>query len=326
MHPVAQVLLDRRAARSRPGARSDAHRVGLAVEGGAVRGVVSAGMLVALEELGLRDAFDVVYGSSAGSFNAAYFLTGQGWQALPLYLDQVAGRSVIDLRRMLRGAPVLCLDHVVEVLMRRDVPLDWDGLLASPIELRVVASSVAELEPVLLTGFSSPEELARALRAGATIPFVAGPPFEFRGQPMLDAAVTQAHPYESAVAEGCTHVLSLSTRPRGRIRSGPDLGSRLMAWRLDRIRRGLGRASLRRIAAYGEAQRRLVELTERPSDPPHVLDVAPAAGSAEVSRLTRDVGRILAGARQGYQAAVQAVENRSVRAMLRLTAADAESS
>jgi hypothetical protein len=69
-HPVAQVLIDRRSARSRPGARRDAHRVGLAVEGGAVRGVVSAGMLVALEELGFRDAFDVVYGSSAGSFNA----------------------------------------------------------------------------------------------------------------------------------------------------------------------------------------------------------------------------------------------------------------
>jgi hypothetical protein len=53
-----------------------------------------------------------------------------------------------------------------------------------------------------------------------------------------------------------------------------------------------------------------------------VLDVAPPPDSAEVARLTRDVGRILTGARLGYEAAVRAVEDRSVRAVLRLTAAD----
>src|SRR6266487_3050942 len=227
MHPVAQVVQERRSTRSRPGARHDGHRVGLAVEGGGVRGVVSAGMLVALEELGYRDVFDVIYGSSAGSFNATYFLAGQAWQALPLYLDQVADGHVIRLRRALRGASVLCLDRVLDVLMARRVPLDWDAVLASPIELRVIASSVGELRPVVLTHFDGRAELRQALRAGATIPFVAGLPVEFRGQRLLDAAVIQAHPYESAVAEGCTHVLSLSTRPRGRIRRTPSLLGRL---------------------------------------------------------------------------------------------------
>lgn len=34
-------------------------------------------MLAALNHLGLRDAFDVIYGSSAGSLMGAYFLSGQ---------------------------------------------------------------------------------------------------------------------------------------------------------------------------------------------------------------------------------------------------------
>jgi hypothetical protein len=94
-----------------------------------------------------------------------------------------------------------------------------------------------------------------------------------------------------------------------------------MAWRLDRLRPGLGSASLRRLTAYGQAQLSLADLTERPCDPPYVLDVAPRAGSQEVARLTRNLGRILEGARHGYEATVWAIEDRSVHAVLRLTAA-----
>ena len=39
-----------------------------------MRGIVSASMLVALEDLGFADAFDVVYGCSSGAVNGAYFL------------------------------------------------------------------------------------------------------------------------------------------------------------------------------------------------------------------------------------------------------------
>ena len=42
-----------------------------------MRGVVSAGMTTAIEQLGLRDAFDEVHGASAGAFNAAFLLAGQ---------------------------------------------------------------------------------------------------------------------------------------------------------------------------------------------------------------------------------------------------------
>ena len=289
------------------------------MEGGALRGVVSAGMLVALEELGYRDAFDVVYGSSAGSFNAAFFLAGQAWHGLPLYVEQVADDQVMRWGRLLRGEPVLCLERILETLMDERARLDWQAVLTSPIALCVIASSVTDSAPVALTHFDEPADLRRALRAGATIPFIAGPPVEFHGSLLLDAAVTQVHPYEAAVADRCTHVLSLSTRPRGRLLGEPGLAGRIQAWRLDRLRPGLGAASLRRHAGYRAAQVRLAALTEQPGEPPHVLDVAPAPGSPEVGRMTRDVGRILLGAQLGYEAAVAAVEGRVVRAVLRLT-------
>ena len=61
------MLLGRAAAGSQPGDRGDQHLVCLAVEGGGMRGSVSAGMCVALEAAGLVPAFDRIYGCSAGA-------------------------------------------------------------------------------------------------------------------------------------------------------------------------------------------------------------------------------------------------------------------
>ncbi len=68
-----------RAARSPARGRArgaDPHRVALVLEGGGMRGVVSAGMTAALERLGLTPCFDLVVGASAGAINGAAFLAG----------------------------------------------------------------------------------------------------------------------------------------------------------------------------------------------------------------------------------------------------------
>ncbi len=75
-HPVTQVLKQRARAGSRPGAREDGHRVALVLEGGGMRGVVSAGMTAAIERLGLTPGFDLVAGASAGAINGAALLAG----------------------------------------------------------------------------------------------------------------------------------------------------------------------------------------------------------------------------------------------------------
>ena len=74
MHEVLRVLAARAQAGSQPGRRDDGFRVALAIEGGGMRGTVSAGMALALDELGLVTAIDAVYGASAGAITAAWLL------------------------------------------------------------------------------------------------------------------------------------------------------------------------------------------------------------------------------------------------------------
>ena len=56
---------------------SDDCKIALSIEGGDMRGCVSIGMVIALDHMNLRDSFDVVYGSSAGTIIGSYFLTNE---------------------------------------------------------------------------------------------------------------------------------------------------------------------------------------------------------------------------------------------------------
>ena len=78
----------------------------------------------------------------------------------------------------------------------------------------MVASSLDALQPVLLERFRCDRDLAASLRASANVPAIAGHYVEHRGHRLVDAAVFEPVPFRSAIADGCTHVLVLCTRPK----------------------------------------------------------------------------------------------------------------
>ena len=75
-HPVVRAVMERYRSQSKPGLRQtgDKFKIALAIEGGGMRGAVAAGSAAAIHFLGLNDAIDVVYGSSAGAMIGAYFV------------------------------------------------------------------------------------------------------------------------------------------------------------------------------------------------------------------------------------------------------------
>ncbi len=210
-------LLKARRDRGSRAPHGDEARIALAIEGGAMRGVISAGMVAALEELGLTHAFDAVYGSSGGAINGAYFLAGQARLGSRIYSEDINNRHFIDLWRPLRGRPIVDLGFLLDDVARRRKPLDTDLVLASASPLVVIATDVAAATRAALRHFSSADDLFTALRAGATMPVIAGPPVSFAGRQYLDASITEPIPVPLAEAEGFTHILALLTRPPGTV-------------------------------------------------------------------------------------------------------------
>ncbi|WP_084546503.1 patatin-like phospholipase family protein [Glycomyces arizonensis] len=307
-HPVLELLRARRDAGTGPGEHGDGQRLGLAVEGGGMRGVVSAAMLTALDDLGLRPAFDAIYSCSSGAVNAAYFTAGETWYPLTIYFDDLATKRFVDTRRFFARRPVLDLDYVFEEVLETVKPLDYERVLKAPASFQVAITLVDELETVSAGDFTSKEDLKEGLRASCWLPVAVPGTGTFRGERAVDGGVLTAHPYVLALRDGCTHVLSLSTKPLRPPPSRPSAGRRLSASYMDRLRPGLGRGHLASLDRYRGQRRRLQEWMTEPGDGPHVLDLAPLPWMPEVGRQEIALDKIMAGARGAHSVMAAAVE------------------
>lgn len=297
-HPVIQLLRDRLASGSRPGERTDGAVLGLAIEGGGTRGVIGAGMAAALEHLGMTQAFDVMVGSSAGAFNCAYLLAGQGPFGTTIYYDDLPyGFRRIRLASALTGQ-TLDMGFVMGDVVTRRKPLDLQAILSSPIALGIVVSDVEERKPVLARSFSDEADLLGALRATASVPVLCGPPVPYRGRLMTDGGLYQPFPYRSAIDTGATHVLVLTTRLSDRL----PVPSRLTDWLTAvylRDHPALARDVVTRYERYANELKVVQEATLSGDGPPYICNISPGRGVVNRTDINR--GRLVGAAVAGWE-------------------------
>ncbi|MFF3854141.1 hypothetical protein [Micromonospora sp. NPDC002575] len=206
-------------------------------------------------------------------------------------------------------------------------PLDYDSVIASPVPLHIAITLADEIRTETVHDFTSRADLRSALMASAWLPVALRGTAAFRGKRAVDGGVLTPHPYRIALQDGCTHVLSLSTRPIRLPRSRVSLSQRYAARHLNAIRDGLGTGYLRAMRDYRVERRMLQRRMTEPGDAPYVLDLAPLPWMPEVKRHEMDSGRIIAGARGAYEVMYCAIENRDpglipdgrIRAVPRLT-------
>jgi predicted patatin/cPLA2 family phospholipase len=288
-HPVLELLHARLRGGSSPGARTDAHKVAVVLEGGGMRGVVSAGMTAALERLGLTRCFDLVVGSSAGALNAAALLAGVARPAAAMYHTVLASRKFVNPVRLLFGRPAL---DVRFVLAHAGEELDagrHERTIASPIPLHCVALDVDSARSVEFSGMRTKDELWNVLLATTRMPWIGGPPVAIDGHRYIDGALTCPIPVGNAIDAGATHVLVLQTRPYGVPRSaGGRVGEALIARHLRRLNPALVPLWHARIEAYEELVERIARQSDSPSgDGPQILGLRPPAGTPVVTQLER---------------------------------------
>ncbi len=295
------LLKARRRAKSKPGQRDDSCKVALAIEGGGMRGVVSGGMVSALELMGLGDAFDVVYGSSAGAMAGAYFLAGQARYGTTIYYQDINNADFISLRRGLTRAPIMRTEFLLDHVCRAIKPLATERILASGVDFGALASSITERRAHVLRNFTSPDQVFEALRASVNVPGVAGPPVPYGDDHYVDAALYQPIPFRAAVESGATHVLALLTRPHGVPKSRPSpVGRAFMRMRMRNLPAPIAADY---IEAYAPYNAELAEMEHAAANPaaggPQVHIVRLPTGTPAVGQAEKNRDRLVAGAVAG---------------------------
>lgn len=307
-HPVVQAILRRREEGSRPGARTDGRRIALVIEGGGMRGAVSAGMAAAIEQLDLRDAFDEVHGASAGAFNGAFLIAGQASYLAALYPHGFGDPRFVSLRRALRGHPLFDMDYVIGQVWRTQRPLRIDRIRSSPIELHCTATDVDRAAIVDLAELHTDEEVRDALRASARLPWLAGAPVPFRGRRLLDATLAEAIPVHVAQTSA-TDMLVLQTRPHGVDHTPLSSGvARLTDGYLAKINPALVELRRLRSERYDRLSAELATRARDPSSSPAVCVVRPPADALLIGQLENRRTALTVAAAHGLRAAWAALE------------------
>jgi predicted patatin/cPLA2 family phospholipase len=301
LHPVAEVLRERAESGSLPGERRDGNRVGLVLEGGGMRGVVSAAMTAALERLGYTNSFDLVLGSSAGAINGAALIAGVAAHGAATYHGALASKSFVNPARVLVGRPVIDVEYVLDYASADLDAGRHERVVESPIELHCVAVDVETARSHSFTGMSSKAELLDALLASSRMPWAGGPPVQIAGRSYLDGALLGAPvPVDEAIAEGATHVLVLQTRPHGELRKSASKAADLMIARyLRKLNPDLLDLYNDRFDSYERCVGDIARRSAEPgAEPPHVLGLRPPAGTAVVSQTERRSEVLAAAAAQ----------------------------
>lgn len=286
---VAQNLLKRRAEMDSGGAASDGRKFALVVEGGAMRGIISGAALVALSELGLLEGFDEVYGTSAGAINAAYSLAGQGAYGLTIYTEDINNRRFINLFRLCR---IVDLDYLFDEVIGRRKPLNVARLRASRPRLHISAIDIETGEGRFFDNRTPDLDLLRALQAGSAMPVLDNRPVVVAGRRYFDGGIVLSIPVERAIADGCTDILVLLTRPAG-YRKSP--APRVVRWRERRVLRKFGEpfveAYFNRYRTYN-ASLDIVFGRTPPDRPVNIAVICPGPGDRMVGRITTDTARL----------------------------------
>jgi predicted patatin/cPLA2 family phospholipase len=296
---VLQLLRDRKQDASTPGHRSDDARLVLLVEGGSSRGAYSSGMTIAIEQLGLLPLFDAVYGSSAGSLNAAWLLCGRAESTMHAWWEPIVMRGTIDPRRALRRQPVVDTRFLVHTVYTEIMPMGFQEILDSTVEFHPMATDALTGQATdLRDRIRDQPSLQAALRASTAMPLLAGEPIEIDGRRFVDAGVSEAVPVRTALAQKATHIVALRTRREDEIVSPPSRGERLVLsrWFAQRAPGAL-EPWLRREARRAEEEQLL-------GSHPATLQIRPPNGSVRIGRTERRPRPLRAAVDTGRQAAL----------------------
>ncbi|MBO6782238.1 MAG: patatin-like phospholipase family protein [Alphaproteobacteria bacterium] len=207
---VRAVIEARRLSGYVPGSGSDGNRLCLVVQGGGMRGIVGSAAAVALDQLGIAQTFDAMYGTSAGALTVAYLAAGQIAYGTSIYYQNLAGHGhFIDRWRL---SEPMDIGFLFDQWITRGKALDADAVLASPVRVAVSATDAGDGRTRMFDNRElAAREFVSAVRASTSMPLFSDNRETIRGRDYVDGFIGAPVPVAPAVSDGCTHMLILPT-------------------------------------------------------------------------------------------------------------------
>ena len=189
-------------------------KTGLVLEGGAMRGMFTCGVLDRFMEKGLK--FDGVIGVSAGALFGVNLLSGQAGRALRYNMKYNGDRRYMGAGVLLRTGNYFDTGYAYGRVPRELDPFDDKAFADSGVPFWAVVTNVdsGEAEYIRLTGVFRQMDV---LRASGSMPFVSQK-VVLDGKEYLDGGIADPIPFEAMVRLGFERLVVVLTRPEGYVK------------------------------------------------------------------------------------------------------------
>ncbi|MBR5950217.1 MAG: patatin family protein [Actinomycetaceae bacterium] len=201
----------------RCGNMSTIDETALIFEGGGMRAVVSAGVVVRLIETGLN--FPLACGISAGATHTFNYTSRDVWRAENSFTSFVTDPNFGSWRTFVKGQGIFNTDYLYGEGCEPDgaYRFDFEAFHASPTNVRISAFCVDTASPVYWNKADMPdlESALRRAQASSTMPGFM-PPVEIDGATYVDGALGPSGgiPLDAARLAGHERFVVVMTQPR----------------------------------------------------------------------------------------------------------------
>ncbi|MDO4501070.1 MAG: patatin family protein [Erysipelotrichaceae bacterium] len=180
----------------------------LALEGGAFRGIYTAGVLDYFLEHNLF--FDTAYGVSAGALTACNYMAGAFGRSAYLMLSERYNKDYVGIRPALEQGSVIGFDFIFDE-MEKKYPINEKELFRQDKTLNIVACNVKSGKAEYFSNHNEKDVFYKALRASASIPIVSKM-VNIYDNYYLDGGVATKIPIRAALNEGHKKIVFVGTR------------------------------------------------------------------------------------------------------------------
>lgn len=191
-------------------------KIGLVLEGGACKGIFTAGVLDYWMEQKL--SFPYIVSVSAGTCNALDYMSDQAERTKQCMIPSKAD-SFIGIKRFFKTGHIFDLDRVFHEYPFKQFPFDGETYLKSPVKNEMVVTNCRTGKAEYLTEKQDVEMLLLKGQASSSIPLLADM-VEIDDEKYLDGSMSDSIPVVRAIeAEQCDKVVVVMTHNKGYIPS-----------------------------------------------------------------------------------------------------------
>lgn len=274
------------------------YKAALVLEGGALRGQYTAGVLDTFLTHDIH--FELVVGVSAGALCGTNYLSEQIGRTNAINTKHRSDKNYISVSRALHRQDIINLDYLFA-----EHGGDWEDFdertyRTSATEFVVVATSI-ELGHAVYFRHPQGRDMVADLKASAAMPFISAEAYTSAG-PCLDGGIADSIPFEYAQHRGYDKVVVIRTRERDYRKSPTSQVLRRAYKRSFAAHPTFVQTAIGRPEMYNRQAAALVELEKRQG----VFVIAPEQ-PVTVGRLEHDVSKLEALYQTGVAEAAAAL-------------------